>query len=67
MTFFLPIAATDKVTAAIAAIERSAALVNSGTFGVGEADVVEVPEGAEVGVADADVLAESDMTASTLL
>jgi hypothetical protein len=68
-------ATADKVTTTIAAVsETSAAQLNSGTVGVGEADAVEVAKGEEVGVAEvdavglgeADVLEESDITETVL-
>ena len=60
--FFLVLAVTAAAqrlaTAIAAATEMSAALLNSGTVGLGE-DAV---EGDDVGFADVDVLEESEMT-----
>lgn len=56
--FVLAINATEhKVTTSItAAIEMSAALLNSGTFGVEVAEVVGLAEADAVGLDDADVV-----------
>jgi hypothetical protein len=66
-TFFLPIATVQRVTTINAAItEINAALLNSGTFGVEDVDVVGVEEANPVGLGEADVLEESDITETVL-